>query len=100
MRGNRGNVHNTAGAALLHSVDHCARNIHQAVHVGSPHAFHLGIIEIAQIAAAHGSGIVNQNIYRSQFLFHSPDHGEDGGSVAHVGLQSKRLSALLPDFRG
>ncbi len=91
-------VDDAAESSLLHTVDHSARHIHQAVHVGVAHALHLAEVEVADIAAAHHSGIIDQDVERPEFPGGALHHRTDLRGVAHVRLGGDSLSATRPDL--
>ena len=96
--GDRRQVDDAAEFSLLHAVDHGARHIHQAVHVGVAHTLHLAEVEVSDIAAAHHSGVIDQNVERTQLPDGALHHLTDLRGVAHVRLDSDSFSAARPDF--
>ena len=75
VRGNGREVHDAPETALLHALRDGARGDDDTVHIDAIHPLHARVVEVAKIAALHDSGVVDQDIDRSQFSFESFDHG-------------------------
>ncbi len=83
----------------MHAGDNRAGHVDQAIHIGAPHAFHLRVIEIQQIAAPGDTGIVHQDRDRAELLLDPFHHVRYRECVSHVGACRQCTSARAPNLR-
>ena len=100
MRLKRSKIHDPAETPGPHPGNDRTRGDNQPIDIRVPHALHLAVVEIREIAAPEDAGIVDQNVDWAKLALQFLDHGANGDGITHVSPQRQCFPARSPNFRG